>query len=57
MIEQMIFDKIADEIRVAKMRDFTGKRRPLDIKVTTAYRCGLSEALRLVKRVLQIEEE
>jgi len=55
MIEEMIYDKILNEIRVAN-RPFVNGKRPIDKKINNAYRAGLNEALRLTKRVLEIED-
>jgi len=56
MIEELLFEKIEEEIIIARKQKFTSNGHS-NSKEDFAYRCGLSEALRLVKKVLQIEED
>ena len=48
MIEEMIFEKIEEEIIEARKRKFTSDGCS-NARGNNAYRCGLSEALRLVQ--------
>ena len=56
MIEEMIYDKIAEELRVVADKPFDKGKRPVDKKVNRAYRAGLINALLVVRNILQIEE-